>query len=85
MNGTTREMVTVDVPEQAVLQLENGLLGTYAKLKHLCSQEADGIYKAGWNALALAGISRTALVELQAKGLIAWMWNRNMQFIQVKA
>lgn len=85
MDGIDRQTIIMDVPEQAILQLDNNLLGTFIKIRHLCSQEPDGIYKAGWNALALAGITRTALVELQAKGLIAWMFNRNMQFIQVKA
>lgn len=80
-----QENVKADVPEQIVLQLDSNLLGTLVKLRHLCSLEEDGIYKASWNALTLAGITKAALVELQSRHLIGWMWNRNMQFIQVKA
>ena len=76
--------VQFEVPERLVLQGEAWLIGMYAKIRHLCSGEPDGIFKGSWDALSLAGITKDALKALQEANLIAWMWGHNTQFLQIK-
>ena len=83
--GNSTESYPWHVPERSILQATPALLGCFIKVSYLCHLEPDGICKISLDALHLLGVTIEALAVLQREKLIAWMWNRELQFIQIKA
>ena len=75
-----------EVAERLILQLDGLTLGNLIKIRYLCDREPNRMLCTSWDALALLGISRDDLMELNRKKLIGLRAeSRQASLMQIKA